>query len=198
MKRLFDLVLSIGALILLSPVLVLASCWIVLDDGLPVFFVQERVGKNGKVFGLLKFRSMRKLRAGETELQITVGRNPRITRVGHFLRSYKLDELPQLLNIFLGSMSFVGPRPEVPKYVALYNEEQKKVLSVSPGLTDYASIKYRNENELLAECEDPERMYIEQIMPDKLSINLEYVRNHTFFGDLAIILNTVKAVFKNK
>lgn len=137
---------------------------------------------------------MRKLRKDETEMQITVGQNKRITKVGSFIRRYKIDELPQLINIVKGDMSFVGPRPEVPKYVSMYNDDQLKVLSVRPGLTDYASIKYKDESELLAKSDDPERLYIEKVMPDKLAMNLNYVANQSFWMDLKIIRDTFKAI----
>lgn len=194
MKRLFDFFLGVAALLALLPVFVIVSFFIVLDNGFPVFFIQKRVGKNQKEFGLLKFRSMRKLRKDETEMQITVGQNKRITKVGSFIRRYKIDELPQLINIVKGDMSFVGPRPEVPKYVSMYNDDQLKVLSVRPGLTDYASIKYKDESELLAKSDDPERLYIEKVMPDKLAMNLNYVANQSFWMDLKIIRDTFKAI----
>lgn len=194
MKRLFDFFLGVAALLALLPVFVIVSFFIVLDNGFPVFFIQKRVGKNQNEFGLLKFRSMRKLRKDETEMQITVGQNKRITKVGSFIRRYKIDELPQLINIVMGDMSFVGPRPEVPKYVAMYNDDQLKVLSVRPGLTDYASIKYKDESELLAKSDDPERLYIEKVMPDKLAMNLNYVANQSFWMDLKIIRDTFKAI----
>lgn len=194
MKRLFDFFLGVAALLALLPVFFIVSFFIVLDNGFPVFFIQKRVGKNQKEFGLLKFRSMRKLRKDETEMQITVGQNKRITKVGSFIRRYKIDELPQLINIVKGDMSFVGPRPEVPKYVSMYNDDQLKVLSVRPGLTDYASIKYKDESELLAKSDDPERLYIEKVMPDKLAMNLNYVANQSFWMDLKIIRDTFKAI----
>lgn len=194
MKRFFDLLISIISLVLLSPILVIVSFSIIVDNGFPIFFVQRRVGRYEKEFGLIKFRSMRNLRKDESDLQITIGRNERITIVGSFLRKYKLDELPQLINILKGDMSFVGPRPEVPQYVALYNSQQLNVLTIRPGLTDYASIKYRNESEILESSSNPERMYIEKVMPDKLKINLEYVSNQSFIGDLVIILKTLRVV----
>jgi lipopolysaccharide/colanic/teichoic acid biosynthesis glycosyltransferase len=162
----------------------------------PVLFLQTRVGRNNKDFKLFKFRSM--YLDAEKRGQLTVGmRDPRITRVGYFLRKYKLDELPQLLNVWLGDMSLVGPRPEVRKYVDLYTPEQQRVLSVRPGITDYASIKFINENELLAQAEHPEEFYIKEIMPQKLTLNLIYINNPSIFKDLLLILNTARKIFFN-
>ena len=157
------------------------------------FFSQTRVGKDGKHFQLLKFRTMRP--ASESKGQLTVGKDPRITKVGHTLRKYKLDEIPQLFNILKGDMSVVGPRPEVPKYVALYNEEQKKVLAVRPGLTDLASIEYINENEVLSKSTNPEETYIKEIMPHKLKLNLVYIKKQSFFFDLQLIFKTHQPSF---
>ena len=179
----------IGLLTLL-PVFLVMAVWIKADSKGGVFYRQVRVGLHGKQFRIFKFRSMRL--GSDQGSQITIGeRDSRITRSGLFIRKYKLDELPQLINVFLGDMSFVGPRPEVPKYVDLYTDAQRKVLDVRPGITDMASIKYSNENELLGKAEDPEAYYIQTIMPDKLSINLEYVKNHSFAGDIAIIFKTL-------
>lgn len=159
-------------LILLSPVFLVVSIWIKIDSSGPVFYRQVRVGKNGYDFKLLKFRSMRV--GSDAKGLITIGgRDARITKVGYFIRKYKLDELPQLINVFVGNMSLVGPRPEVRKYVDLYTSEQRKVLSVKPGITDYASIEYVDENEILGKATDPEKIYIEQIMPDKIKYNLK-------------------------
>lgn len=193
MKRLFDIVFSLALLLLLLPVGFVVSIWIVLDDFGSPFFVQQRVGLGGKNFGLLKFRSMRK--NAESKGQLTVGmKDNRITRSGYFIRKYKIDELPQLVNVFLGEMSVVGPRPEVPKYVLLYNEEQQNVLSIKPGITDFASIEYVRENELLSASSDPEKTYIEEIMPAKLELNLKYLREQSFLTDMKIILQTIKAI----
>ena len=193
MKRLFDIVFSLTLIILLLPVGIVVSIWIVLDDFGSPFFVQQRVGLGGKNFGLLKFRSMRK--NAESKGQLTVGmKDNRITRSGYFIRKYKIDELPQLVNVFLGEMSVVGPRPEVPKYVLLYNEEQQNVLSIKPGITDFASIEYVRENELLSASSDPEKTYIEEIMPAKLELNLKYLREQSFLTDMKIILQTIKAI----
>ncbi len=193
MKRIFDMVFSLALIVVLLPVGMIVSVWIVLDDFGSPFFVQKRVGLGGKNFGLLKFRSMRK--NAESKGQLTVGmKDNRITRSGYFIRKYKIDELPQLVNVFLGEMSVVGPRPEVPKYVLLYNEEQQNVLSIKPGITDFASIEYVRENELLSASSDPEKTYIEEIMPAKLELNLKYLREQSFLTDMKIILQTIKAI----
>jgi lipopolysaccharide/colanic/teichoic acid biosynthesis glycosyltransferase len=192
-KRLFDITSSCTGLILLSPVFLFLAVWIKLDSKGPVFFRQVRVGKNGKDFKIYKFRSMR--RGADKKGLITVGgRDPRITRSGYYIRKYKLDELPQLINVFVGDMSIVGPRPEVRKYVNLYTADQLKVLSVKPGITDMASIKYRNENELLEKSDDPDKMYIEVIMPDKLKHNLEYIKNKSFLYDIKLTFLTFKKI----
>ena len=193
MKRFFDVLFSAVLVIVLLPLGIVVSILIVLDDFGSPFFVQQRVGLNGRNFGLLKFRSMRK--NAESKGQLTVGmKDNRITRSGYFIRKYKIDELPQLVNVFLGEMSVVGPRPEVPKYVLLYNEEQQNVLSIKPGITDFASIEYVRENELLSASSNPEKTYIEEIMPAKLALNLKYVREQSFLTDMKIILQTVKAI----
>lgn len=189
MKRLFDIVMSFIGLVVLSPIFLILAVWIKLDSKGPVFYKQTRVGKDGKDFKIFKFRSMRQ--GADKQGLITVGgRDPRVTNSGYYIRKYKLDEFPQLINVFLGDMSIVGPRPEVRKYVDLYTEEQLKVLSVRPGITDIASIKYRDENELLEKAEDPDKMYIEEIMPDKLKYNLEYIDKQSFVFDIRLILET--------
>ena len=193
-KRLFDIVSSGIGLLCLAPVFVVMAIWIKLDSRGPVFYRQTRVGRYGRDFRIFKFRSMRV--GSDKGRQMTVGeRDPRITRSGYFIRRYKIDELPQLINVFLGDMSIVGPRPEVRKYVDLYSEEQRKVFQVRPGITDLASIKYRNENELLSQVDDPDTYYIDVIMPDKLAINLEYIRHQSFMGDIKIIFNTLFKIF---
>ena len=193
-KKLFDIVSSGIGLLCLAPVFVVMAIWIKLDSRGPVFYRQTRVGRYGRDFRIFKFRSMRV--GSDKGRQITVGeRDPRITRSGYFIRRYKIDELPQLINVFLGDMSIVGPRPEVRKYVDLYSEEQRKVFQVRPGITDLASIKYRNENELLSQVDDPDTYYIDVIMPDKLAINLEYIRHQSFMGDIKIIFNTLFKIF---
>ena len=192
--RLFDIISSGIGLLCLAPVFVVMAIWIKLDSRGPVFYRQTRVGRYGRDFRIFKFRSMRV--GSDKGRQITVGeRDPRITRSGYFIRRYKIDELPQLINVFLGDMSIVGPRPEVRKYVDLYSEEQRKVFQVRPGITDLASIKYLNENELLSQVDDPDTYYIDVIMPDKLAINLEYIRHQSFMGDIKIIFNTLFKIF---
>lgn len=189
MKRPFDIIASGLGLLFLWPLFLFLAIWIKIDSHGPVFYRQLRVGKNGKDFRIYKFRSMRQ--DSDKGSLITIGgHDSRITRSGYFIRKYKLDELAQLINVFLGDMSFVGPRPEVRHYVNYYTEEQMHVLDVRPGITDLASIKYRNENELLEKAEDPERYYIDVIMQDKLRINLEYVESHSFFNDLKFIFLT--------
>jgi lipopolysaccharide/colanic/teichoic acid biosynthesis glycosyltransferase len=189
MKRIFDFIFSLVLIVVLSPLLLVFALAVVLDSKGGAFFGQIRVGKDGKHFKLWKFRTMRP--NSESSGQITVGaRDNRITRVGYYLRKYKMDELPQLWNVLVGDMSVVGPRPEVPKYVALYNTEQMRVLSVRPGITDYASLEYFEESELLAKATDPHKTYVEEIMQKKLALNLQYVESHSFLGDLKIILKT--------
>lgn len=193
MKRIFDIIASGCGLIVLSPIFIVIAIWVKLDSKGPVFYRQIRVGKDNKDFKLFKFRSM-KIGADREGLITVGGRDPRVTRSGYYIRKYKLDELPQLINVFIGDMSVVGPRPEVRKYVDLYAPEQMRVLSVRPGITDLASIRYRNENELLETVDDPEIYYREVIMQDKLKINLEYVDNHSFWGDIKLIFATLYAV----
>lgn len=193
MKRLLDITASGLGLIFLSPLFLIVALWIKYDSPGPVFYRQSRVGRYGKDFRLFKFRSMRV--GSDKKGLITVGgHDPRVTRSGYYIRKYKLDELPQLINVFIGDMSLVGPRPEVRKYVDLYTPEQLHVLDVRPGITDLASIRYRNENELLAKASDPEQYYREVVMQDKLRINLEYISDHSFFRDLKIIFMTFKVI----
>ena len=193
MKRIFDIVASGIGLILLSPLFVILAIWIKCDSIGPVFYKQVRVGRNNMDFQLFKFRSMRV--GSDKKGLITVGgHDPRITRSGYYIRKYKLDEFPQLINVFKGDMSLVGPRPEVRKYVDMYTEEQMHVLDVRPGITDLASIRYRNENELLERVNDPDKYYVEVIMPDKLRINLEYVARHSFTFDIRLIFQTFRAI----
>jgi len=187
-KRAFDVVLAGLGLLVLAPVLLLVAVWIKLDSPGPVLFRQERIGRFGRPFLIHKFRSMRVENAGA---QITVGADPRITRAGQFIRAAKLDELPQLWDVLRGAMSFVGPRPEVARYVALYPAELRElVLSVRPGITDPASLRFRNESELLARATDPEREYVEVVMPAKLQLTAEYVRGASLAGDLKLIART--------
>lgn len=189
MKRAFDVLAAGVGLLLLSPVLLVVALAIRLDSPGPVFYRQERVGLGGRVFRILKFRTMR-VDADRIGGPLTVGRDPRITRVGAFLRHYKLDELPQLFNVVAGDMSLVGPRPEVPRYVARYDDRQRRVLDVRPGITDPASIAYRHENALLENAADPEGTYIREIMPAKLEMNLAYLERRSLAADVGIILRT--------
>jgi lipopolysaccharide/colanic/teichoic acid biosynthesis glycosyltransferase len=190
MKRLFDLFFTMIGLIILSPFFILIAIWVKMDSPGSVFYSQVRIGRNQKPFKLLKFRSMRE--GADKQGLLTVGmKDNRITKSGFYLRKYKIDELPQLINVLLGEMSLVGPRPEVEKYVKLYDKEQLQVLSVRPGITDLASIKYRNENDVLASFEDAEAGYIHSVMPDKLKLNLTYIQNQSLWLDLRIILTTI-------
>ena len=194
LKRVFDILFATVLLLLLFPLLTLFALAVSFSSPGGAFFRQVRVGKEGRPFRLLKFRTMRP--GSEAQGQLTIGgRDPRITGVGYFLRKTKLDELPQLWNVLIGDMSVVGPRPEVPKYVAVYSFEQRAVLSVRPGITGMASINYIDENEMLARSADPERSYIEEIMPAKLTLDLKYVKERSFGLDLRIILATVGKVF---
>lgn len=195
MKRTFDIVSCTLAVLLLFPFGLLIALCIVCGSKGGVFYRQVRVGKDGKDFKLLKFRTMRP-NADRQGLLITVGNDQRITRIGKFLRKYKIDELPQLLNIIKGDMSVVGPRPEVRRYVELYDERQRRVLTVRPGLTDYASLKYISESELLAKSNDPEKTYIEEIMPAKLELNLQYIDNQSLKEDFKLIFQTLFSIFK--
>ena len=194
LKRLFDIAASCIGLLLLAPVLLGIAVWIKRDSSGPVFFRQQRIGRHGEPFRIYKFRSMRQDNAG---LQITVGADDRITRSGHFIRAYKLDELPQLINVLLGDMSIVGPRPEVPRYVALYPADVRaEVLSVRPGITDLASVQYRSESTLLAQSSNPEQTYVDTILPAKLALCRQYVRERSFLLDLKIIAMTVGILHK--
>ncbi len=193
-KRIFDFISSFFFLFLFFPFFILLSILIKIDSKGPIFFTQIRVGKNNKDFLLLKFRTMKV--AQENLSLITVGNDNRITNIGNFLRKYKLDELPQLINILKGEMSVVGPRPEVRKYVDMYSSSQLEVLSVKPGLTDPSSIKFSNESELLGTAANPEKYYTETLMPLKIEISLNYVRTQTFVGDLRIIFQTFSKIFK--
>ncbi len=193
-KRSFDIVSSAFGLVLLAPVFVVVALWIRFDSKGPVLFQQIRVGLNGEHFSIFKFRTM-VVDAEKKGLQVTVGRDPRITASGHFLRRSKLDELPQLLNVLVGDMSVVGPRPEVPEYMNEYTKEVRQaILSVRPGITDRASIEYTNEADILAQAEDPKSAYINEIMPVKAQYYSEYVKNHSFGSDLVIIYQTLKKI----
>ena len=194
MKRIFDIIFSLGGIIILSPFFILFWVLIKLETkGNPVF-KQLRVGENNIDFTLYKFRTM--FPDSEKKGSITIGgRDPRITKVGYYLRKFKIDELPQLFNVLLGDMSFVGPRPEVRKYVNLYSEQQLDVLNVKPGITDYASLKYFNENEILGNSSNPDEDYVNIIMPEKLKLNLEYVHGNNLLKDINIILKTLLRIF---
>jgi lipopolysaccharide/colanic/teichoic acid biosynthesis glycosyltransferase len=195
-KRLFDLLASGLGLLVLSPVLLALALWIKLDSPGPVFFRQERVGQFGRLFRIHKFRTM-VTDAERLGLQITVGADARVTRVGQWLRKFKLDELPQLLDVWLGHMSLVGPRPEVPRYVACYPADVRDVvLSVRPGITDRASIEYKDENEVLGRATDPHYAYVNEVLPIKLRYCVAYVENRSFMGDLVIIFATLRAVMR--
>ena len=189
MKRLFDIVSSGLGLIFLSPLFIILAIWIKLDSKGPVFYRQVRVGNKNKDFRIFKFRSMR-VGADKGSLVTIGGHDPRVTRSGYFIRKFKFDELPQLINVFLGDMSLVGPRPEVRHYVDYWTPEQLHVLDVRPGITDPASIKFRNENELMEKAEDPEKYYIEVIMQEKIKLYLEYVKKHSFWYDLGLVFKT--------
>jgi lipopolysaccharide/colanic/teichoic acid biosynthesis glycosyltransferase len=189
MKRIFDILVSGIGLICLSPLLLIVAIWIKLDSPGPVFYRQVRVGRYNKDFRIFKFRSMR-IGSAKCRLVTIGGRDPRITRSVYFIRKFKIDELPQLINVFIGDMSLVGPRPEVRHYVNYWTPQQMHVLDVRPGITDPASIKYRNENELLAQAEDPEKYYIEVIMQEKIKLYLDYAENSSFWYDIKLIFQT--------
>ena len=194
LKRIFDIILSLFGLMILFPFMLIIAILIKLDSKGPVFFKQIRVTKNGREFKIFKYRTMRV--GSDKYSQITVGKDNRITKIGAFLRKYKLDEIPQLINVFIGDMSLVGPRPEVPKYVAFYTDEQKEILKVRAGITDYASIEFSDENDLLASEEDPEKAYIEKIMPKKIELNKKYILEISILTDIKIILLTIKKILK--
>lgn len=195
LKRAFDLAASGTALVLLSPVLGAVALWIKREDPGPAFYVGKRVGKDGQVFGMYKFRTM-VMNADKMGPSSTADDDPRITRVGRLLRRTKLDELPQLINVFKGEMSLVGPRPQVQWAVELYTPEQKRVLTVPPGITDYASVRFPNEGEILKGSTDPDRDYMEKIHPEKMRLSLEYIEKRSFATDLGIIFQTFAAIFK--
>lgn len=189
--------MSAAGLMMICPILVIVAIWIKLDSPGPVFYRQVRVGRGNKDFRIFKFRSM--YTDADKRGLITIGdRDPRVTNAGFWIRKFKLDELPQLINVLIGDMSFVGPRPEVRRYVDLYSEEQLHVLDVRPGITDEASIKYRNENEILAQQSNPDQYYIDVIMQDKLRINLEYVKHHSLSGDILFIIKTFITIVNDR
>lgn len=193
MIRLLDIFFSALGIILLFPFFIIICLVIKTDSKGGCFYVQERIGKNGKPFGILKFRTMRT--GSDSEGLLTIGtHDKRITRVGNLLRKTKIDELPQLWNVLKGEMSIVGPRPEVEKYVLLYTEEQRRVLDVRPGITDYASIEYVNENEILSQTDDPDKAYIEEVMPHKIKLSMRYLDHYTVSEYFKIIFLTLKKI----
>lgn len=197
MTRLIDILASAFALVIFSPILLIFGLLIILEDGWPIIFKQERIGIKAKPFVMFKLRSMRNRKEGG--MAITVGnRDPRVLRVGAVIRKYKLDEIPQLWNVFKGDMSLVGPRPEVKRYTDLYNEKQLEVLNVRPGITDFASVSFRNENEILAKQSDPEQYYIDHIMPEKIELNRRYIDNPSLANYFLILWLTLKAIFSSK
>ncbi len=198
MIRFFDFIFSLLGLLILLPFFIIISIIIVIEDPKAgPFYKQKRVGKNGVDFKLYKFRSMYK--DSDKGSLITIGgRDPRVTKVGYFIRKFKIDELPQLWNVLIGDMSLVGPRPEVRKYVDLYTPEQMKVLSVKPGITDYASIEYINENEILSKAEDPDKAYVEEVLPEKIKYNMIYINNKSLKEYFKIIFLTIKGIFSKK
>jgi lipopolysaccharide/colanic/teichoic acid biosynthesis glycosyltransferase len=195
MKRIFDIVVSILILLVFLPFGIIVSLAILFESRGGVFYFQERIGKNGIPFKLWKFRSMRK--DSDKSGKLTVGmRDPRITRSGIFIRKYKLDEFPQFINVLKGEMSIVGPRPEVKEYVDLYTAEQRQILNVQPGITDLASLEYFKENELLGNSEDPQKTYIEEIMPAKIELNKKYISNPTIGADIKIMWQTFLKIIR--
>lgn len=197
MKRLFDILASGCGLLVLSPIFIIVAIWIRLDSPGPVFYRQTRVGRHNKDFRIFKFRSMR-VGSDKGSLVTIGGRDPRVTRSGYFIRKFKIDELPQLINVFTGDMSLVGPRPEVRHYVNYWTPEQMRVLDVRPGITDPASIRFRNENELLEKAQDPERYYIDVIMQEKIKLYLEYVEKSSFWYDIKLIFQTFKVIITER
>ncbi len=196
MKRLFDILFSFGILLLFFPIGLIVSIWILFESKGGVFYFQERIGLNGKPFMLWKFRTM--VKNADKSGQLTVGmKDSRITKSGYFIRKYKLDEFPQFVNVLIGQMSVVGPRPEVYEYTKLYSDDQKEILNVKPGITDLASLEYFNENELLGKSEDPQKTYIEEIMPAKIVLNKSYLANPSLLNDLKIIWRTFVKVISN-
>jgi len=194
-KRIFDILFSIFGIIFLFPIFILISLLIAFDSKGGIFYIQQRVGKNGVVFNLMKFRTM-SIGSDQKGLLTVGNKDVRITKVGYYLRKYKIDELPQLFNVFNGTMSFVGPRPEVMKYVELYTEDQKQILSVKPGITDYASLEYFDENELLASAVNPEQTYIKEVLPAKIKLNKKYIDQQDLGTDCSIIFKTILKIFR--
>lgn len=195
LKRLFDIFASFFGILILFPFFIIIIFLMIVTSGFPIFYLQTRVGRNGRDFKLFKFRTMH-ANADKKGLLTVGGHDPRVTNIGYYLRKYKLDELPQLFNVLFGTMSLVGPRPEVRKYVDLYTNEQQKVLSVRPGITDFASLEFINENDLLAKSANPEQTYINDIMPAKLTLNAKYIEQHGLLVDFKIIVNTILKIVK--
>jgi lipopolysaccharide/colanic/teichoic acid biosynthesis glycosyltransferase len=195
LKRLFDILASLTGIVILSPFFLIIVLLMIISSGFPVFYLQTRVGLRGRDFKLFKFRTMHK-DSDKKGLLTVGGRDPRVTAIGYYLRKYKLDELPQLFNVLFGTMSLVGPRPEVRKYVDMYTKEQQQVLSVKPGITDFASLEYINENELLAQSANPEQTYIQEIMPAKLALNMKYIKQQGLGVDMKIIFSTISKIVK--
>ena len=195
MIRVFDVLLSLVGIILLTPVFLIIAVWIKVDSKGPAIYRQQRIGLNGRLFSLYKFRTM--FTDSDRKGGLTVGaRDPRITTVGYYLRKFKIDELPQILNVLFNDMSFVGPRPEIKKYVDLYTPEQRHVLSIKPGITDYASIVYKDENEILGRASDPEHEYINKIMPHKILLNLTYIKKRSVEAYFSILFKTIISIFR--
>jgi len=197
MKRTFDIGVSFVGLILLSPLMLLAALAIKLDSPGPIMFRQKRIGKGFRPFLIYKFRTMVQ-GASDRRRSLTVGDDPRITSSGRFLRRTKIDEIPQLINVLKGDMSFVGPRPEVPEFVELFREDYEEILTVRPGITDLASVKYRDEAAVLGHCNNPQEEYLRHVLPDKINLNKEYIRRSSFFFDLTLILKTVRKLFEHQ
>jgi lipopolysaccharide/colanic/teichoic acid biosynthesis glycosyltransferase len=193
-KRVFDIVISLGALPIAAPAMLVAALMVRLKDGSPVLYRSRRVGADGRPFTLLKIRTMMRDAHRASLGSVTVAEDPRATATGRALRRWKIDELPQLINVLLGDMSLVGPRPEDPEFVAMYSEEQRKILRYTPGMTSPASIRFVNESELLGQAEDPRRKYLDEIMPEEIRIDLEYFRRATLFSDLGVLARTLSAV----
>lgn len=193
-KRMFDLFFSLIGIIITIPILILVSIMVKLTSKGPIIFKQERVGKNKKIFYIYKFRTMTDYDDKASDRQVTVINDQRITRIGRILRKYKIDELPQLYNVLKGDMSFVGPRPEVKKYVKFYEEEYDEILKIKPGITDLASIEYIDENTIISKYSDPEKIYIEEVLPKKLMLNKRYIEEMSIKNDILIILKTIKKI----
>jgi len=194
-KRIFDFVASLCAIVVLSPMFIVIAVLIKKEDGGKVFFRQVRVGQNGKLFRIYKFRTMVE-NAEKMGAKVTKGDDPRITKIGRILRKYKVDELPQLVNVLKGEMSLVGPRPEVPEYVNAYKKDYKRILKVKPGITDFAALEYIDEERLLKDTENPEKIYLEKILPEKIKYYKKYIQEISFLTDLKLILRTILRIVR--